>query len=259
MVAAGPTYESTASPVPDRPARGWCEPGRCHVEMPGPSGDDVQTDVRVRDLGVDEPDRERPVVAAERCREDGRVAPLPSTPFTTKLPAPSYSACTIAGSPTLGGITTTWSPVPSTGTTRDRRRGGGGHRAIVVVVAAASGGSDDEHAGEQRERHGQCCNECRTRGRERASSAATDWQSGTHLDRFACSSTCGRSVLDVGAGSGINRPDWMRVSRDGRDRDRRRRDRRQARDAPANEASRSSPRRERWISAVRSMSCSAAR
>ena len=38
-----------------------------------------------------------------------------------------------------------------------------------------------------------------------------DWNSGTHADRFAALSHhfTGRSVLDVGAGSGVDRPDWM--------------------------------------------------
>ena len=38
-----------------------------------------------------------------------------------------------------------------------------------------------------------------------------DWKSGTHADRFdrVRHHFAGRSVLDVGAGSGIDRPDWM--------------------------------------------------
>jgi 2-polyprenyl-3-methyl-5-hydroxy-6-metoxy-1,4-benzoquinol methylase len=38
-----------------------------------------------------------------------------------------------------------------------------------------------------------------------------DWKSGTHADRFARVGHhfAGRSVLDVGAGSGVDRPDWM--------------------------------------------------
>jgi 2-polyprenyl-3-methyl-5-hydroxy-6-metoxy-1,4-benzoquinol methylase len=38
-----------------------------------------------------------------------------------------------------------------------------------------------------------------------------DWKSGSHADRFArvAHHFAGRSVLDVGAGSGVDRPDWM--------------------------------------------------
>jgi 2-polyprenyl-3-methyl-5-hydroxy-6-metoxy-1,4-benzoquinol methylase len=41
-----------------------------------------------------------------------------------------------------------------------------------------------------------------------------DWKSGSHAERFARVSKYveGRTVLDVGAGSGIDRPDWMHAA-----------------------------------------------
>ena len=240
-VTSGPVYASTASPWPETPAPVSSGARRRvgDVEMPGPRGVDAQAGDRVG-APVHEAHRERPVVAAERLREHGDDFALRVHAAHDEGVAPAVLRVHDRGGPGARGQGDRRGPGAVdrghgadrfAARVRDRgardlgrdRRGRGrprgcrrrgarrrrrGRRIRGTARARAGGGGEREDGGRDDP------SPTLTAVTTRHPLQPKDWKSGSHTERFERVRRYveGRTVLDIGAGSGIDRPDWMHAS-----------------------------------------------